>query len=53
MVSYNESTNSMTIKCDIQMQESEHEITFVDQDTIELVPPNMAGTAMKLKFKRQ
>ena len=53
MVSFNELKNSMTIRCEIQMQESEHEITFVDQDTIELVPPNMAGTTMKLKFKRQ
>jgi hypothetical protein len=53
MVSFDESTGSMTIQCDIQLQESEHEITFIDQDTIKLVPPNMAGTTMKLKFKRQ
>ena len=53
MVSFNQSTNLMTIQCNIQMQESEHKITFVDQDTIELVPPNMAGTTMKLKFKRK
>jgi len=53
MISFDESTNSMTIACELQMQKSDYVVTFFDQDTIKLIPPNMAGTKMKLKFKRQ
>ena len=53
MVAFDEATNQMTILCDIKNQESEHEVEFLDQETIKLVPPNMAGTKMKIKFKRQ
>ena len=53
LLSFDEPSNTMTISCDIQMQESEHDVEFIDPNTIELVPPNMAGTTMKLKFKRQ
>lgn len=52
-VSFDSVTNAMIVSCEIQMETSEHEITFVDENTIELVPPNMAGTSMKLRFKRQ
>lgn len=52
-VSYDPESSSMTIACEIQTDRTEHEINFIDQDTIELVPPNMAGTKMKLRFKRQ
>lgn len=53
LISFDESTSTMTLLCDIQQQKSEHEVEFVGQDTIKLVPPNMAGTKMKIKFKRQ
>ena len=53
MVSFDESTNSMTIVCELQMQTSDYMVTFLDQETIKLIPPNMAGTKMKIKFKRQ
>ena len=53
LVSFNESEKIMTIECEMQMQKTQHEITFVDDDTIKLVPPNMAGTTMKTRFKRQ
>lgn len=53
LVAFDETTNTMTLLCDIQNQESEHEVKFLDQETIKLVPPNMAGTTMKLKFKRK
>ncbi len=53
MVSFDPAKNSMVISCEINTQTSEHTITFVDENTIELVPPNMAGVTMKLKFKRQ
>lgn len=53
MVSFDPVADSMTISCEIQTQESETVIEFIDQDTIRLVPPNMAGTTMKLIFKRR
>ena len=53
LIAFDETTNTMTLLCDIQNQESEHEVEFLDQETIKLVPPNMAGTTMKIKFKRQ
>lgn len=53
MTSYDTEASAMEISCEINTQTSEHEISFVDENTIELVPPNMAGLTMKLKFKRQ
>jgi hypothetical protein len=52
-VSFDPGRNSITVTCEIQSETTEHEITFVDENTIELVPPNMAGTNMKLRFRRQ
>ena len=51
--SYDEPSQLMKISCDIQSQKTEHEIVFVDDQTIKLIPPNMAGTNKKLKFKRR
>lgn len=53
MTSFDPETRKMKISCEINTQASEHDVTFVDEDTIELVPPNMAGLTMKLMFKRQ
>jgi hypothetical protein len=53
MVSFDESSNQMKVKCVIGMQTSEHDIEFVDKDTIKLVPPNMAGLTMKIRFTRR
>jgi hypothetical protein len=53
LIAFDETTNTMTMFCNIQNQESEHEVEFLDQETIKLVPPNMAGTTMKIKFKKQ
>ena len=53
LVSFDEASNVMNLLCDIQDQESEYEVEFLDRETIKLVPPNMAGTKMKIKFKRQ
>ena len=53
MTSFDEGSKEMKISCEINTQVSEHTVTFVDENTIELVPPNMAGLTMKLKFKRQ
>ena len=53
LVAFDPATGSMVISCEIQTETTEHEINFVDEDTIEMVPPNMAGTKMKLRFRRQ
>lgn len=52
LVSFDEASNLMAISCEINTQKSDHEITFVDEKTIKLVPPNMAGLKMKLKFSK-
>ena len=52
MISFDQPSSLMTISCEINLQTSEHEITFVDENTIKLVPPNMAGLKMKLKFSK-
>ena len=52
MISFDEPSGLMTISCEINLQTSEHEIAFVDENNIELVPPNMAGLKMKLKFSK-
>ena len=53
MVSFDEPSQTMIIKCQIGLQESEHEVEFIDADTIKLVPPNMAGLRLKLRFQRK
>lgn len=53
MVSYDSESNTMALSCDLKMQTTDHEVEFLDESTIKLVPPNMAGLKMKLKFKRQ
>ena len=52
-ISYDESSDKMVVSCDIQSQQSEHEINFINPTTIKLVPPNMAGTRTKIKFTKQ
>jgi hypothetical protein len=53
MTSFDEQSSLMQVDCVLQGQNSTHEIEFLDQETIKLIPPNMAGTKLKLKFKRQ
>jgi hypothetical protein len=53
MLEFDEASQTMRIKCQIGLQESEHEIEFLGQDSIKLVPPNLAGLSLKLKFERQ
>jgi hypothetical protein len=52
-ISYDASSDKMMVLCDIQNQQSEHEITFINPTTIKLVPPNMAGTRTKITFTKQ
>jgi len=50
--SWDETTQILKIECTLAGQATEHEIEFLGEDKIRLVPPNMAGLSMKLKFKR-
>jgi hypothetical protein len=50
--SWDEVNRKMVIECTLSGQSSEHEVEFLDDSTIRLVPPNMAGLSLKVKFKR-
>ncbi|MFT7629192.1 MAG: hypothetical protein ACI87E_000189 [Mariniblastus sp.] len=51
--SFDESANCMQVSCTLKGETTNHEIEFLDESSIKLIPPNMAGTKMKLKFKKQ
>lgn len=53
LISFDEAAKEIVISCNIQSQKSEHKVSLIDDKTIKLVPPNMAGTTTKLKFRRQ
>lgn len=47
---------TMTIRCffeDFDDQGRELEVTWTDDQTIRLTPPNMSGQKMKMNFKKQ
>ena len=50
--SYDAEMGVMKVKCNLDGQATEHEIEFVDADTIRWVPPNMAGTTRQIRFVR-
>lgn len=52
VVSFDEPGKVIVIKCTIGLQETDHEVDLIDDSTIELVPPNMAGVDMKLRFTK-
>ena len=46
----------MTIECSLDQQSDQSrqlEITWIDDETIRMTPPNMSGQKMKLNFKKQ
>ena len=50
VISLDEVDRKMTIRCTIGSEETEHAVELVDGSTIRLVPPNMAGLTMKMRF---
>ena len=52
LLSFDESNSTMRLKCILGMQETEHEIELLDEDAIQMIPPNMAGVEMQLRFNR-
>ena len=53
VVDFDEATNVLKVDCLVGVESTEHAIEFLEEDLIQLVPPNMAGLTMKLKFRRQ
>lgn len=53
LVSFDQEAGKMEIACDLGSGEVNTAVRFVDDNTISLVPPNMAGTKTKLKFVRK
>ncbi len=53
MLAFDPTKNKMRIKCTIGLQETEHDVEFIDPNTIKLVPPNMAGVKLKITFTRR
>jgi hypothetical protein len=52
MVSWDETKQVMSIQCTLGDQTTDHEVRFIEPDLIELIPPNMAGTSNRIKFRR-
>ena len=52
VISLDEAARKMTIRCTIGSEETDHAVEMIDGSTIRLVPPNMAGLTMKMRFVR-
>ena len=51
-IDFDEEESVMKISCELMGQQTEHEVRFLEDDLIQLVPPNMAGTKSRLTFRR-
>ena len=52
-LSYDAQTRTVKIQCKLVDDTTDFDVIVQDDDTIRLVPPNMAGLKTKLKFVRQ
>lgn len=52
VVSFDAANNVMTIQCELLSQKTQCEIHFLKPNEIEWIPPNMAGTTQKIKFRK-
>lgn len=52
-VSFDEAEKTITIECDLTNQVTTHELFIKDENTIQMVPPNLAGLQRKLTFVRK
>ncbi len=50
LLSYDRSTRMSQVRCVLNDQTTEHEIDWLDNGNMKMVPPNMAGTLTKLEF---
>lgn len=52
ILSWDEESQVATLRCDLFDAVTETRITFIDDDTIQLIPPNIAVLEMELRFRR-
>lgn len=52
-VSFDPTKKTAVVQCELMGQKTEHELVFDGDNTVRMVPPNMAGTTRKLKFVRK
>ena len=53
LISVDEGNRQLTIECELMGQTTNHEVELIDDKTIRLVPPNLAGLKRQIKFVRQ
>jgi hypothetical protein len=53
LLTFDEASQRATIECELMQQRTQHQVEFVDSNTMRLVPPNMAGLKLTLTFKRE
>lgn len=53
LVQFDEKDSKMLLECELAGQNTEHEVKFIEEDLIRLVPPNMAGVSTKINFRRR
>ena len=51
-LSWNDQTSVLTIRCEIFDDTTETRIRFIDDDTIQLIPPNIDVLQTELQFRR-
>ena len=50
---YDAQAETSKIKCKIGLQETTHDVRWISDDVIELIPPNMAGLDLEIRFKKR
>lgn len=53
LVKYDAANRIATIRCELIGQSTDHELEFVSDNEVKMVPPNMAGLTKKLLFQRK
>lgn len=52
ILSWDAEAKVATVRCDLFDEITETKITFIDDNTIQLIPPNIAVLEMELRFRR-
>ncbi len=52
ILSWNKKAEVATVRCDLFDEITETKVTFIDDNTIQLIPPNIAVLEMELRFRR-
>ena len=53
LLSWDENGQVATLRCDLFDEVTETRVTFIDDDTIQLIPPNIAVLELELRFRRK